>query len=401
MNPRTKLIFVSAVLAMGIALTTYYTILLVWDDIKPRAIFSIRFAKTQGLAKKDDVLIHGLKIGRVRALKLEGDHQLIEIEIDPTVRLYRVGVKAEIERTDAFGTVAVFLDPGDPDSGFWPPGQVIEGSYKEAVESAPDDSENPRAISEGIHDFELATEALTQVESGRMGRLLNDPDIPVALRDAIAQLQDGTKGLRETVAHVASNETGGFLTRDEEVSFGAAMAGLRETLAQVNDTLGAAARGEPGFSGRLLGDSEAGAGTRDVLHSVKETLDEYMVGEGAFPVVTHAPEPGDHLVDLMEGLRDTTDGARRGENSLGTLVGPGTGFQMKETLAAFDARVTAQVEGAPGSGVLFSADPAGKAEAKDVVTRFETVLRDMRKALARIRADQAPNTFQGALFSIF
>ena len=41
------------------------------------------------------------------------------------------------------------------------------------------------------------------------------------------------------------------------------------------------------------------------------------------------------------------------------------------------------------------------AECVPAAARIEDTLREMRGALVRIRADQSPNTFQGALFSVF
>src|SRR5207253_102737 len=119
--------------------------------------FLVSFTKTQGLSKHDDVLVYGYRIGRVRDIALERDHQIVEIEIDRSVVL-RKKATAEIQRVDAFGTVAIFVDPGEegetlpPDSG-----SVILGTVRAEIESTPEDVASPRAISEALGQLEQVT----------------------------------------------------------------------------------------------------------------------------------------------------------------------------------------------------------------------------------------------------
>lgn len=397
---RAYIIAVGLTLVTGLFLLGYFTTYLAWEDLRPWRTYRATFARTIGLAKEDPVYVYGYVIGRVHQISLQGDHQLVEIQVDPSVRFYKDGVRLVIEPTDAFGDVGVFVEPGDPRSGYWEPDVPIRGSFRESM-AASSDAQSPTALSESLKEFEAFTEALTKFDSSTVGRLVNDPDPGVALRDGFEQARSTTRNIRDALTSAASGDNA-FLASDAVVTLRLAVGGTRDNIQGVREALASGNRGESGLLGRLAGDLDAATSVRDTIDRGAVLFRGFEHAEGGVTgQLSHGEEAAESVGAHLDDFQRWTDQARRGEGTVGGLFGPGTAPVARESLAGFAERLESMTTADPNLGAFFSASPEGRRAADDFASRVDEVLRDMRRALTRIRADQAPNTFPGALLSVF
>jgi hypothetical protein len=392
-------------IAVALALVGYYSTWLLWEDIRPWRVYKVRFAKTGGLRKKDEVFSYGLLVGRVHDVRLDGDQQLVELQVEPEVSIHRSGADVSIESVNAFGDVAVFIDPGDPKSATFGPDDRIVGNFHEGFTAPEDDTGGTTRLSEMIHDFQDVTNEVARSDTGLFGRLLNDPDFALGLRDGFSNLHETTLNLRETVRELETSEEGpsAVLSPDVAASVVDAVGRVRGALEPIQDGLRGAAEGEPGLAGRLLGDPSVRDASRDAVTTLSVVLERYRTSDTdtGSAIFSHAPGPGDRFTESLETLARESSEASRGEGDLGPLLGAGTGPAAREIIANLGRTLENARTADPSSGAIFSSSPQGRREFEDVVSRAEETLRGMRSALMRIRADQAPNNFPGALFSVF
>ncbi len=414
---RIQLAGVSATIVASLFFLGYYSVYFSWEELRPYDHYYVRFTRTLGLQKKDDVLVYGYRVGRVRSLKFEKDHQLADLEVEPDVRLFRkrlVGNRwidqplVQIE-TDTFGGALVRIEPGEPSSGTWTPNvptEVIEGSFRESILTGGGDAVSTSALHETLKDVESFTRDLTKSDSGTIGRMLNEPDAAVGVKDWIRGLHGTVKGFHELTADIAAgNGPGALVSTDSRILVDDAVRGARDTFQWAHEGTQEATRGESGFAGRLLGDPDAATSVRTALREGTELLSGYQHGEettaGLGYFFARPDDPSDRFLAWLEGLEEDSGRARSGYGAAGSLLGPESGQEMEERLNGLVSRLEAMSAGDPNSGSFFSPSPEGRRAMEDFVTRIDAVLRDMRRALGRIRADQAPNTFPGALLSVF
>jgi hypothetical protein len=403
-SPRIQKTGVALTFFVGLFFLGYYTTYLAWEDLKPWRTYKVRFGRTLGLAKDDDVYVYGYKIGRVHRIDFEGDHQLAQIQVDPGVHFHTDGLRVVIEPTDSFGTVGVFVTPGDPRSAEWDPATPIAGTFRESLAAGGSEGTSASTLTTTLNDLEEMTDTLARSDTGLSGKLLNDPDAALVFRDVFARL-----GATVTAAAEISRETvaeegpGTLIARDPAAALEDTTQGLKDTLGAVSDGLKDATHGEGGMTGRLLGDRDAADSLRDTVAWTSGVLADYQTGDatGFFGAATHSPDPAERYSGFLAALSGDSADGRYGEGQLGPLFGPDSGATVPGTLAELQKTLESMVDADPGTGSLLSPSPEGRRATEDLLNRVDNVLRDMRNALARVRSDQAPNTFPGALLSVF
>ena len=97
--------------------------------------WAVRFPSTGGLATSDEVQVNGMREGQVKAMKLEGDHVLVELEMTRDVRLTRdsqviirsVGLMGEKVIAVVLRTTGAEYAPRDTIQGIYEPdlGEVM------------------------------------------------------------------------------------------------------------------------------------------------------------------------------------------------------------------------------------------------------------------------------------
>ncbi len=393
---------VSVTLVTGLFLLGYFTTYLLWEDLREWRTYRVTFSRTIGLAKEDPVFVLGYKIGRVHQINLEGDHQLVELQVEPFVSIYKEKVRVVIEPIDAFGNAGIFIDPGRAGSGFWDPVAPIPGEFRESL-AASSDSGSETGLSESLKAFEELTDSLTRSDGSWLGKLVNDPDAGLGVRDALAALRTRTGNIREAAMNAkAGDGFGALVTKDNAIVFNEALRGTRNNIQALDESLATAVKGEGGSLGRLFGDPDAATSMKEQLGLGASLFHGYQHAEGGVTgALNHGEEAADKFGEALGSLATITGDARAGGGTLGGLLGPTSGPDASETLAALARRLEGMSAADPEVGSFFSAAPEGRRATEDVASRIDDVLRDMRLALTRIRTDQSPNTFQGALLSVF
>jgi hypothetical protein len=413
---RVQLAGVSATIVASLFLLGYYSVYFAWEELRPYDHYYVRFTRTLGLQKKDDVLVYGYRVGRVKSLRFEKDHQLADIEVEPDVRLFKkrldgfrwIEQPLVLVETDTFGSALVRIEPGEPSSGTWPPNdptEVIDGSFHESILTG-GESVSTSALHETLKDVESFTGELTKSDSGLIGRMLNEPDAAVTVKDLIRGLHGTVKGFHELTADIeAGNGVGALVTTDARIPVDDAVRGARDTFDRVHEETRQAAQGASGFAGRLLADPDAATSVRTALADTRELFSGYQHGEettaGLGYFFARPDDPSNRFLAWLQGLEEDTGRARTGDGAAGPFFGPRSGQDMEESLNGLVSRLEAMSAGDPSAGSFFSPSPEGRRTMEDFVTRIDATLRDMRRALGKIRADQGPNTFPGALLSVF
>ncbi|MEZ0227130.1 MAG: MlaD family protein [Planctomycetota bacterium] len=400
--PSRNFMGVAATFVAGLFLLGYFTTYLLWEDLRPWRSYRVTFVRTIGLAKEDPVFVYGYKVGRVHQISLEGDHQLVELQVEPFLAFHREELRVVIEPIDAFGNAGIFVDPGRPGSDFWDPVVPIRGEFRESL-AASSDTSSSTGLSESLKGLEEFTDTLTKIDASWLGRLVNDPDPGFGLRETFEGLRARTRNIREaTIEAYAGDGFGQLLTKDNAVTFAQATGGTRDNIQNANEALAAGVRGEGGALGRLVGDRDAAVSMREQLGLGASLFRGYQHAEGGITgALNHSNDSAERLGGILDFLAERTGDARLGQGTTGGLFGPQSGFTATETLAGLSARLESMTAADAEAGTFYSRAPEGRRATDDIASRIDDVLRDMRRALTRIRADQGANTFPGALLSVF
>ncbi len=101
---------VGVVVSVLIAIGTYFAISASSGAFRPGTPMSAEFTDAAGLERDDFVLVAGVRAGRVAEVRIEGDHVVVEFQLDaPQIP---ADSSAEIFLTGALGRRAIRINPG-------------------------------------------------------------------------------------------------------------------------------------------------------------------------------------------------------------------------------------------------------------------------------------------------
>lgn len=270
---------VVSVLLAGWAATSF---LAVGPFAPERTVVTARFAGAPGLQPDFDVAYLGHSIGRVGAVRLEGDAAVVTLEIEPGLELPR-RVRAAVRRKSAVGEPYVDLrPPGDPDAagGVLAAGDVIPRSRTSVPVSY-------QAV------FRSVNRVLSAVPADALGTLVHELAVGVQGRgEAISTLVTRADDLVTTLARDAellgrtvgelSRLTDTLAARTGTIESGIdATARLAAGLRRSRGRIAALLDDDPGLVGRLaevVGASRGALGCAlDALGPVAAELDPVTI----------------------------------------------------------------------------------------------------------------------------
>ncbi|MBX3466077.1 MAG: MCE family protein [Planctomycetes bacterium] len=382
-------------IAGGLGLLLYYTALLYREELRDWREVQALFQQVGGLRKGDDVVLGGTRVGRVAAIDLIQDQQLVTFEIFPEVVL-RQGAEAEVVATSALGFVEVRLDPGPADDPPLAPGERIAGSVAAGLAQGATFPGRRRLIAEGLREVAAATEAIRDPESGLVGNLLFDPARALSLHEGLGRVADLWAGIDAGLAEVeAGRGPGAGLDPASLDAVANTVDGLRQTLGGVARSLRDVQRGE-GNAGRVLADPTQAADTRQTLVGLGERLGDVREGRGTLGRLSH---PGSGVDEALEGTvgrwADVTAEGVAGEGVLGVLSSPLYTERARDALR----QTPASLETFSRSPLVRSPD-ARRAMA-DAAGDIEDRMVGLRRGAQALRANQSSRTYVGALFLVF
>lgn len=252
-----------------------------------RNTVKVAFTDVGSLRQGDDARISNLRAGFVDEIVLEGDTPIVTVKLDENRPVYS-NATAQIRDRSVLGQKYVDVNPGTPDAGLLPPGQVLAAERNQDV----------KELSVLLNVFDEPTReglasTFREVGGGLMGRSQD-------LSDGFGSLQQVLPGLGTVASSLASNE-------------GKDLSGLLQTA----DRLARAFEGRQEEIGRVVGqfDRTFAAFNADGGEPLAATLQKAPV---AFVETRAALDSlNQPLASTGDALRDIQPGAE----SLGAATG--------------------------------------------------------------------------------
>lgn len=236
MKPETKLgIFT----VLGIAVLGFSLYLLGGFSITRSYEVNVQFADVSGLPVKAAVKLAGVEIGKVKAIKIEGDDVVVVMAINEGVNLYK-GAQFSVVMTGIIGTKYIKVVQGDKALGLLKAGDYVPGiNDKPMDEQIADTMQSVRQLVDSINN------------QGQFGAQLND-----AMRD-VRQLSANVNQLVMTMRPYVM----------------ASMQNLEQITNKLNAVLDSISNQE-GVIGALLKDQEMKDQIKESVSELKTTMTE-------------------------------------------------------------------------------------------------------------------------------
>lgn len=393
--PWPRRVAVALTLVVGLALLAYYTVYLYREELRDWQVVDAVFEDVGGLRAGDDILLAGTRVGRVAAIELVEDKQLVRLEILPEVRLH-VGAQAEVVAANSLGYVEVRLHTGPEANALLAPGDRIQGRLAPGLAQGAAVPGRRRLLAQNLRRVAEATRAIQDPESGTLGQLLFDRDRAVSLAEGLAQLERAWADVDAGLAQVEAGQgLGAALDPASLDAISNTVAALRQTLTGAARGLRDVRRGE-GTAGRLMADPTHTDGWRRAVLDVAGQVRDVSAGRGALGrLIDPRSGASESLHEAVAALDDVTTRAVAGEGVLGVLSSP----QHTERTRRFLRRTPEALERLSRTGLV--RDPGARGALADSLADVEDRVIGLRRGAMALRANQASRTYVGAIFSVF
>ncbi len=342
----------------AVGLLAWFTIVLSRGDLlHPQTHRTVIFPEVAGLNEGDNVLVRGVRVGRVERIQLRKNGVYVDVALDQPVTFYR-NYLIEIRYSSVLGGRYLFIYEGAGGAGLLPPNALLHGQ-------APKD---------------LMTETAKLVESLKTDlRNLSNRLQKADLIGKLSRLADNTQMLVDQVR--TGKGTLGRLIRDPElydrtVAAVKNLEGAGRSVQRAADTIQAAvadARRGKGTVGKLLVDDSLYRNADVVLARIRS-------GKGSLGrLITD-----DSLYTNLNGAaRDFRQAAHRlagGKSSLGRLISDnGAAYEdLKAALAAV-RQISEKVRAGQGTLGKLVQDPALYDDARRTVNEVRRAVEDFRQ----------------------
>lgn len=175
-------------------------------------IWHVRFTQTGGLAASDEVQVNGLRKGAVSAMKLEGDHVIVDLSLDKDVQLTRDS-RVAIRNVGLMGEKVIAIDLKTT-GGVYGKDEIIPGQYELGV------AEVMASMGGAVDNVNRITAQLSRIADAmdKNGDLANAVrNFRETSEDLKAAVQENRSALHQAIADFAAmSKTGRGLTTDRE-----------------------------------------------------------------------------------------------------------------------------------------------------------------------------------------
>jgi len=163
--------------------------------LKPTRSYTIRFKETvKGLARGSRVNYHGVPVGTVTGMRLDGDTTVVEVQLDPSLAKVQKGVtKASLERNPLTGLATVELEGWKKEAPELAGGGVIPAGTSWGSELMKTLPEILRDLSATLKNIQKASAAVNE---------LLEPETRGRFRDLLVNLDELSRRLPKTVDRV-------------------------------------------------------------------------------------------------------------------------------------------------------------------------------------------------------
>lgn len=393
--PWPRRVAVALTLLVGVGLLGYYTAFLYREELRDWRVVEAWFEDVGGLRKGDQVLLAGTRAGRVAAIELVEDRQLVRLEVLPEIILHE-GTQAEVVAANSLGYVEVRLTTGPETAPLLAPGDRIQGRLAPGLAQGTSVPGRRRLLAQNLRRVADATREIQDPESGTLGQLLFDRDRALSLQQGMKQLEDAW---RDVDAGLARVEAGGGLGAGLDP---AGLDALANTMSALRQTLGSAARGlrdvrrGEGTAGRFMSDPTQTATWRRAMLDVADQVRDVSAGRGTLGRLSDPRSGADEsLRRTITALDDVTTRGVAGEGILGVLSSP----RHTQRTRRFLRRTPEAMEAFSRTSLV--RDGEARESLADTLGDLEDRIIGLRRGAMALRANQASRTYVGAIFAVF
>lgn len=350
-----------------------FTIILSRENVfSKRLTRDVLFKEVSGLSEGDNVLLHGVTVGRVYTLALDGDNVRVRLNLRQPLRLYN-DYLVEIRYSSVLGGRHVAVVGGTPEKGVLPDtGDLVGSTPPDLVNEAGrlvqsikieidkiretlDREKTLEKITKFVDDMSVISGDL-RAGKGTLGKLLQDDALYAKANDTMQSVTDAGEGVKAAADNIYG---------------------------MVGDL-----RGGKGTVGKLLTDDT-------VYNDVQSMVADLRAGKGTLGRLLVDDKLYSDLQAISTDFRQVSHQLASGESTLGRLImDKGEVYlSLKNTLDATSEFAEALRSGKGTLGKL-AMDPTLYEDTRKTVQEVRGAVQDFR--------EQAPvSTFGGMLFGAF
>ena len=285
-------LIVGTFMFMVLLALAYFTIVLGRASLFEKKFpLEVEFVDVMGLRKDDTVVQHGMRVGKIKSLRLLEGKVRVQALLDSPIRL-KTDYKITVVTTSILGGRYVEVKEGSADAPFLPPDVMPQG-------------ENP---------FDLMAEAAKAVHEIRTA--MNEGGILTNLEQSIASIKD-------VAAKINKGEgTIGKLVNDDGIytEFQGAAKDIRAVTAKVQEIADKINKGE-GTLGKLISDDSVYTNIQAVAVNLRDISDRLNKGEGTLgKLLSKDDQLYKDISASADSLKAITGKIQRGEGLLGKIV---------------------------------------------------------------------------------
>lgn len=310
MREATMEMTVGAFLFLALVVLAVFTIVLSQKNIfRTYYPLEVRFAEVIGVQEGDDVLLRGVKIGRISGIEVVPDGVLVQLSLTRPLAL-REDYRVEIRTTSMLGGKSLNVYEGSPDAPAraegaplvgTTPGDLIDSATRvvQDVRSSLEKEKILENLGATLENLRQVTESLSRGE-GTIGKLLVDETVYNDLQVTVANLKAATEPLAK------GEGTLGRLLADD----GAVYEDIRAITGNLKETTERLNSGE-GMIGKLLSKDETLYNDLQAsVASIRTITAKLESGEGTLGRLVMDPGLYDNVNLLVNEFRATLDDFR-------------------------------------------------------------------------------------------
>jgi phospholipid/cholesterol/gamma-HCH transport system substrate-binding protein len=271
-----------------------------------------RFPSVAGLDRKAAVRIAGVRVGKVEAVTLDGNEAIIELSLDPQVKLHE-GAWAQITSLGMLGDKYIEILPGDPTAPLLPSDIELGGQTSPTFEDV------IKVAAEIGEDVKEVTEALRHSIGGQQGE--------VAIEEIVANIRDLTASLKVLIAENQANVNA---TTENFKDFSVT---LRDELPRITEKMNTLADQLNGVVGENRDDLQASMG------NIREITERLQVSAENLNQITGKIASGEGSIGKLvnddttiDNLNQTLDSIEGGVDTLNETMGRYRRYQLEVAL---------------------------------------------------------------------
>ena len=246
MKPETK---VGIFTLLGLVVLGFSLYILGGFSITRSYEVNVKFADVSGLPVKAAVKLAGVEVGKVKAIKIEGDKVVAVLAINDGISLYK-GAQFSVAMTGIIGTKYIKVVQGQPSLGL-----IAAGDYVEGLNEMPMDEQ----VAQTMKSVRELVDSINN--QGQFGSELNDAmrdirqlsanvnQLVMTMRPYVTQSMENLEQITEklnAVMDAISNEEGvlGTLIKDEQMKdqVKQSVSELKTTMTEVKSFVGKMSR---------------------------------------------------------------------------------------------------------------------------------------------------------------